>query len=111
MNQPTPTMKITPDTVSTTGRRNRLLRQPQRRGKQHGGDDHLTDFDAGVERQQRRDEPARRQVHLAKHVREPESVHQAEAEGEHPAVRGRRGEEVVERHVRDRQGDAAFDQA
>src|SRR5262245_48951593 len=61
-------------TVLPVAKTPRQRQQAQRNGK-------LAHFDADVERQQADDQPVRRQVQLAKHVREAEAVNQSKEKG------------------------------
>ena len=92
----------------------RLAARAQRGQRGRDGDDHeeLPDFDADVERKQRPAERARRQVHLPKHVREPEAVNEAEGErNPRPHVASAAHQQVVGADVDDAQRDGRLDDA
>ena len=75
-------------------------------------DQQLTDFDAEVEREQRPAERARRQIHLAQHVGEPEAVDEAEGErnpGAHVAAAA--DQQVVGADIDDAERDRRLDDA
>ena len=89
-----------------------LAARPDRSQRRRDGDHHqqLAELHAEVERKQRPAQRARRQVHLAQHVREAEAVDEAERErdpGAHVAAAPR--QQVVGADVDDAQRNRRFD--
>ena len=94
MNQNAPAAMTTTDPATASWRPAVSLRERSAASARGDDDDdqQLTDLDADVEREQRPAERARRQVHLAQHVREAEAVDEAERERDPGAdVAARRG--------------------
>ena len=85
--------------------------QPVERRDEHEEHGELADLDAEIERDERRDEVVAGELKLlAQEEREPESVHDAEREGDHPSHLHGPADDVLERHVDDRGGDQRLDE-
>ena len=86
---------------------------PDEQRRDEHDDDELADLDADVEREERPAQRAARQIHLAKHVREPEAVDQAERKGDPRARVAAAGadQQVVGAHVDDAERDGRLDGA
>ncbi|MFO1269882.1 MAG: hypothetical protein U1F67_25805 [Rubrivivax sp.] len=83
------------------------------RQQRHARQQHreLAELDADVEGQQRRDEVRTGELQrFGKREREAEAVHEAEREGQHPALVRRGAEDVEQRHRDDRRGDGPLDE-
>ena len=88
-------------------------RAQRRERRRHDDDDEqLADLDPDVEREERPAERARRQIHLAQHVGEPEAVDEAERERDPRAhVAAVPDQQVVGADVDDAQRDGRLDDA